>query len=186
MAIWLGLSICKELHYSNIIVESNSMHGKHSYVKSKKHSWNWKLATLITKILDLAKSSNIKFYHIYMEGNKDADWLTTLYLTLKTSSPLTYPSLWGPSSILIKSDALTLALEFGELHPFVLFSYSAVVQKRKRERETCIFWSFLVTCWDNTSAQHYNTVWIVRVDQVPVHIFTCPKNQCGTTLGRKG
>ena len=84
MGIWQGLKISKDLGMNKIIIESDSKLAL-LLIRKPDQNWHWKLHTLLSKILALCSHREIRFAHIYREGNSVADCLASLGLKNRSS-----------------------------------------------------------------------------------------------------
>lgn len=81
-----GLEIASNLGIYNIWVEMDSMVGL-SVIQSK-NAGHWQLQHLLAKIKTFTGSMNIKFSHIYREGNTVADFFANMAIREQVSKIL--------------------------------------------------------------------------------------------------
>ncbi|KAL6572341.1 hypothetical protein OROMI_013299 [Orobanche minor] len=72
-AIWRGLEFCIDNHFNKVWVEVDSKIAL-SLIEHSTTS-HWQLQSIISKIRDFRDSIEIRFSHIFREGNAVADWL---------------------------------------------------------------------------------------------------------------
>ncbi|KAL6543520.1 hypothetical protein OROHE_010142 [Orobanche hederae] len=72
-AIWRGLDLCVSRNFVKVWLESDSNTALH-LIKNHNNS-HWKLLGLLTKIWNLMDIVEVRFSHIFREGNAVADWL---------------------------------------------------------------------------------------------------------------
>ncbi|KAL6551326.1 hypothetical protein OROMI_021814 [Orobanche minor] len=75
-AIWRGLEFCIDNHFDKVWVEVDSKIAL-SLIEHATTT-HWQLQSIISKIRDFRGSIEIRFSHIFREGNAVADWLANL------------------------------------------------------------------------------------------------------------
>ncbi|KAL6565077.1 hypothetical protein OROMI_016527 [Orobanche minor] len=75
-AIWRGLEFCIDNHFDKVCVEVDSKIAL-SLIEHATTT-HWQLQSIISKIRDFRGSIEIRFSHIFREGNAVADWLANL------------------------------------------------------------------------------------------------------------
>ena len=103
LSIKKGLELCLEKGLLNVIVESDSLAAIHLIHKGAS-VLNWKCVNIVDRINVLKNLLNLKFFHIFREGNQVADHLATETLSLKISKVLQRNELDQKSKRLIFSD----------------------------------------------------------------------------------
>lgn len=71
-----AIKYCRHMGLQQVLVETDSLSSKN--ILSGNWRIPWEIAEIVEDIIDLSKSSNIIFKHIFREGNQLADFITNL------------------------------------------------------------------------------------------------------------
>lgn len=82
--ILISLNYCRDLNLTEVIIESDSLIAI-NLIKKKQLSRNWKLSTILLKILAIRSDLSVTFQHQFREANAAADWLATTSLRDQSS-----------------------------------------------------------------------------------------------------